>query len=114
MSKAKTLEQYQIDIKKAIGMPHMLAELQVIASADFARYSEMFAEYEIKRAKFMDIVKYAGEKPLSDSACENKWMLEPEGEKWIYLKHYLRGLKLIIKSIESAAYTANQESTNKY
>jgi len=108
--KAKTLEDYYIEAKKCIGKPHMLANLNVEASADFARYSEMFAEYEIKKAKFLDIIKTAGEKPLSDTVCENKWLIEEDGQKWIYLKHYLRGLRQINKSIETASFTANQEA----
>jgi len=110
--KAKTLEDYYLEVKKAIGKPHMLATLNVLASGDYARYSELFAELEIKKAKFLDITKTAGEKPLSDTACENKWLLEEDGQKWCYLKYYMKGLKQINKAIDTATFTANQESRN--
>jgi len=110
--KAKTLEDYYLEAKNCIGKPHMLAELNVLASADFARYSEMFAEYEIKKAKFLDIIKTAGAKPLSDTACENKWLIEEDGQKWIYLKFYLKGLGSLMKAINTSTFVANQEAKN--
>lgn len=110
----KTLTQYHDLIKEAIGQPSELADLLVEASADFGRYSEMYAEYEIEKAKFIDETKFALEKPLSDDACENKWIITEKGNKWIYLKNYLRGLKQINKAIESALYTANAEAKNQY
>lgn len=111
--KAKTLEKYSVDIKSCIGLPSMLVNIQVEASADFGRYSEMFAGYEIKKAKFMNDTKFSQEKPLSDSSCENKWLLTEDGSKWMYLKHYLNGLKQITKSIDSATYVANMEAKNQ-
>lgn len=109
---SKTLEKYSLEVKKSIGIPHMLVQIQVEASADYARYSEMFADYEIRRARFMDITKHSEEKPLSDKSCENKWLLEEDGKKWMFLYHYLRGLKQITKAIDTASYTANQEAKN--
>jgi hypothetical protein len=110
---AKTLAKYSQEIKSRIGLPNMLVRIQVEASADFGRYSEMFAEYEIMKAEFMNKTKFSGEKPLSDNSCENKWLLTEEGKKWMYLKHYLNGLKQITKSIDSATYVANMEAKNQ-
>lgn len=107
---AKTLEQYSVLVKKAIGKPGILSNLQVEASADFARYSEMFAEYEIKRAKFIDVLSSEGK---SIASCEHRWLTEEDGQKWVYLKFYLRGLKQMTKAIESATYVANAEANNK-
>jgi len=107
----KTLKTYREEIQKAIGFPHILSDIQINASADFGSYSETFAKYEIKRAKFIEKEHSEGK---SIASAENNWIATQDGEKWIFLKHYLRGIKEITKSIQTAIYIANQESKNNY
>jgi hypothetical protein len=106
----KTLEKYREDILAGIGLPSVLAQLNVEASADFGRYSELYAKAEIDRAKF---IKRLHDEGASMSSAENEWITTEEGEKWIFLKHYIRGLKQITKSIDSATYVANAEMKNQ-
>lgn len=106
----KTLLQFNEDIQKAIGIPHRLAEIHVESAGTYAQYSEHFAMYEVRRAKFIRNLHQEGK---SIAYAEQAWLTEEDGEKWNYLKYYLKSLKLITKAIESSTYVANQEYKTK-
>lgn len=102
----KTLQTINKEIQQAIGIPHLLANIQVECAGYYANYSEQFAMYEVKRAKY---IKALHEEGKSIAYSEQAWLTEDDGERWNYLRYYLKSLKLITKSIESATYVANAE-----
>ena len=110
----KTLKEFQKEVKLSQNNPGALANIAVEMSADFARYSEIFGELEIEKAGFFDKVKFADEKPLSDSACEAKWLLEEQGKKWMMVKRYLRGIEKMLSAIKTLIYNAQQEAHNQF
>jgi hypothetical protein len=112
--KMRSLQEYKLEIDRIKSSPGALANLNVEMSADYAFYSEMFGELELERASFFNTVKFADDKPLSDSACEAKWLLEENGKKWMMTKRYLRGLEKMQSAIKNLTYVANQEAHNQY
>jgi hypothetical protein len=110
----KTLKQYQEEVNQVRNNPGLLANLNVEMSADYARYSEMYGELEIERAGYFNTIKFADAKPLSDPACEAKWLCEKRGKEWRRAKSKMRGLEKMQSAIKNLTYVANQEAHNQY
>lgn len=108
-----TLTQHREKVLAAKEFPSQLAELHLEMAADYMFYQEKYAELEIKKAKFINDVKFSdGDKPLSDKACESKWILTKEGEQEVFLHRYLKGLEMMMRSAKIFINQKNAEAYN--
>ncbi len=110
----KTLLEYRDELMLVKDNPQKLADLATEAGGDYAYYSEQSAELSIKRAIFMDEEKYKSTPPLSDKACENKWILTPDGQEDVRVHKKLKGLEKLMSAIKNATVVATVSARNQY
>jgi hypothetical protein len=91
--------------------PAMLAELHIELAGKYAFIADMMKDVKISRAVFWGI-KFEGDKPLSDTYIEAKWLMEEEGHKELKLKYEMLGLEKLMSAIKSSVVVNSLEARN--
>ena len=107
-----TLTEYASKVLAHKNDPHTLADLQIELAVKYAFISEIFKDLQLEKAMFETNVKFAGEKPLSDTAVESKWKITEGGSKEIKAKYELRAIEKLLSAIKSSIVVSSNEARN--
>jgi len=107
----KTLTQLAQELQRLGGNPNALAELDREIAGKYAFLSEKMKDIQVKKAVFWNM-KFAGEKTLSDTYIETKWLQEDDGKDDLKLKYELKGLERLTMAIKNSIVVASIESRN--
>lgn len=110
----KTLTEFAQEIMDSKNSPHRLAELEILMAGKYAMLSDIAKELQIEKAIYTNNVKFANEKPLSDTSVEAKWRIEESGQKEIRMRYEFRALEKLLSACKSSIYVANNEARNNY
>ena len=107
----KTLQQFAEAVSLNKNNPHALAELHIDIASKYAFLGEVRKDLQLERAEFWQ-QKYAGEKPLSDTFIETKWLGTEGGKKELRIKIELKSLEALMGAIKTSSVIASIEARN--
>ena len=119
MKTYRTLLEYAGELQNIQQSPDLLATLLSEMSVHFAYLSEQHtklkllkAEWENKAKFFTDNGKTELEKPLSDKAVSQKWVLTKVGKEEYTMKNDLRTIEKLMSNLRSVLSQRKTEQQN--
>jgi len=108
-----TLSQFADKILACKNQPHELADLAIDISAKYGKLSEKMKDIQMEKAVFWNC-KFAGDKPLSDTHIEAKWMQEESGKSELRIKYELKALEKLLGAIKNSIIVNSVEAKNQF
>jgi hypothetical protein len=122
--KLKTLTEYATKIQQCCAAPDVLAEILIEMTAHYAYLNEQHIIYKLEKACSHDKIKFhytlegelvEREKPLSDTATEQKWRMTETGKKEYRMKREINAMEKMMKNLNTSLYSMGRENyTNSY
>ncbi len=114
LRKPKTPTQYRQEVQNDMNNPFVLAQIFLEISGDYAFFTELYGKLEIEKSAFFVNIKFADKKPLSDTACNAKWLMEDSGKDWMKAKTSIKAYDKLIAAIKNMSYTSSQEANTNF
>jgi len=108
----KSLTEYATLVQENKNNPSFLSDLHLELAAKYAFLSETAKDIVVEKAEFWNM-KFAGEKPLSDTHIETKWNQTETGKKELRLKYELKALEKLMSAIKSSIVVSSVEAKNQ-
>ena len=109
----KTLTEFANEIMANRSNPRGLADLHIEMASKYATLADMFKDVQIEKAQFWQ-QKFVGEKPMSDTALEHKWIGTEGGTKELRMKLELKSLEKLMSAIKTSSVVNSVEAKNSY
>ena len=97
-----TLQKFVEEVQKSKQNPEKLADIDLDIASKFGMLAEILKDIKLKKAEFWQI-KYADDKPLSDTKIEAKWLTSEGGRKEIRLKLEMKSLEHLMAAIKTSS-----------
>ena len=107
----KTLKQFAESLNQLGGNPNGLANLDREIAAKYAYLSERMKDIQLEKAIFWNM-KFAGDKPLSDTHIETKWIQEEKGKEELKLKYEFKSLDKLSTAIKNSIVVESINAKN--
>lgn len=98
----RTLQEFANEVQANKHNPEKLADLQLDMASKYSMLADVLKDIKLEKAEFWQI-KYAEDKPLSDTKLEARWLITEGGKKEIRLKLEMNSLDKLMSAIKTSS-----------
>ena len=98
----RTLQEFANEVQANKHNPEKLADLHLDMAAKYSMLADVLKDIKLEKAEYWQI-KFAGDKPLSDTSVEAKWLVTEGGKKEMRLKLEMNSLDKLMGAIKTSS-----------